>query len=280
MVGNWTQGASLPLKLTRATPETEWTIPDPPPPPKAMPKGASPSFEVATIKPSKADERPSLTVNRSGMLITTSSSLSDLIKFAYDLHPRQIAGGPAWLEGEKYDVTGKPDTPGMPSLNQLKAMVQELLADRFALTSHREKKELSVYAITIAKSGAKLTKNENDPNGLPGFSGGGQGGGMIVRNATMAEFASFLQQRILERPVVDQTGFGGTRYDFMLKWTPDGLQRPMGGAAGNVPTAADNPDAPPDLFAAFVQQLGLQLQSTKAPVDVMVIDHVEKPSPN
>jgi uncharacterized protein (TIGR03435 family) len=80
--------------------------------------------------------------------------------------------------------------------------------------------------------------------------------------------------------VVDQTGLGAGRYDFILKWTPDASQQGLGVRENNAPPVADNPDAPPDLFAAFEQQLGLRLQSTKAPVDVMVIDHVDKPSPN
>jgi uncharacterized protein (TIGR03435 family) len=181
---------------------------------------------------------------------------------------------------EKYDVTGKPDTAGMLSIRQLRMMVQKLLAERFALAFHREKKELPVYAITVGKSGVKLTKNDSNPNGLPGFRGGGQRG-LNVMNATMDEFASMLQANILERPVVDQSGLGAARYDFTLKWTPDASQRPLGGGPeGNAPPAADNPDAPPDLFGAFEQQLGLSLKSTKAPVDVLVIDHVEKPSAN
>jgi uncharacterized protein (TIGR03435 family) len=122
-----------------------------------MPADAKPVFEVATIKPAKPEERFSLLVNRSGMLNTTSTSLSDPLKFAYDLHPRQITGGPAWLESEKFDVSGKPDTAGIPSINQLKAMVQGLLAERFELKFHRDKKELSVYAITVGKTGVKMT---------------------------------------------------------------------------------------------------------------------------
>jgi len=82
----------------------------------------------------------------------------------------------------------------------------------------------------------------------------------------------------VERPVVDQTGLGATRYDFILKWTPDGSQRPPGAPEATAPAPSD--DAPPDIFAAFQQQLGLKLQATKAPVDVLVIDHVEKPSAN
>jgi uncharacterized protein (TIGR03435 family) len=279
IAGTWTQGAPLPLNLTRATAATAWAIPEPPPPPKVMDAKADPSFEVATIKPSKPEERFSLLVNRSGMLNTTATSVSDLIKFAYGVHPRQISGGPAWLESEKYDVTGKPDVSGLPSMNQLKMMIQKLLADRFQLTFHRDKKELSVYAITVTKTGAKITKEESDPNGLPGFGGGARG--FNVRNSTMAEFAGILQANILEKPVVDQTGFGAARYTFILKWTPDAaLAAQASGGATNAGAAADNPDAPPDLFTAFQQQLGLKLESTKAPVDVLVVDRIEKPSAN
>ena len=149
--GTWSQGMPLPLNLVRATPETAWTIPEPPPPPKPMAPDAKPGFEVATIKPARPEGRFSLTVNRSGMLNTTSTTVSDLIKFAYDLHPRQITKGPSWLESEKYDITAKPDTPGIPNGAQLKMMVQKLLKERFQLTFHNEKKELSVYAITVAK---------------------------------------------------------------------------------------------------------------------------------
>ena len=230
MTGTWTQGGPvMPLVLTRATPETAWTIPDPPPPPKTMAADAKPSFEVATIKPSRPEARFSLLVNRSGMLNTTDSSVSDLLKFAYDLHPRQITGGPAWIETEKYDITAKPDTEGIPNGAQLKMMVQKLLAERFGLTFHHDKKELSVYAISVTKPGPpKLTKNESG-NALPGFGGGGPSG-MLVRNATIAEFANVLQSRLLDRPVVDQTGLGTQRWDFILKWTLDASQLAAAGA--------------------------------------------------
>jgi len=278
--GSWTQGGNpLSLNLARATPETTWTIPEPLPPPKAMPADAKPTFEVATIKPSRPEERFSLLVNRSGMLNTTATSLSDLIKFAYNIHPRQIAHGPGWLESDKFDVTGKPDVAGTPSIAQLRSMVQQLLADRFQLKFHREPKELSVYAITILKTGPKLTKNDSNPNGLPGYGGGGPRG-MVVRNSTIAEWAAILQANILDQPVVDQTGLGANRYDFILKWTPDQAQAQIASPGAAAPTAADNPDAPPDLFTAFEQQLGLKLVSTKAPVDVLVIDRAEKPSEN
>jgi uncharacterized protein (TIGR03435 family) len=282
--GTWTQGQPMPLNLVRATADTAWTIPEPPPPPKVMAEDAKPEFEVATIKPARPEERFSLLVNRSGMMNTTATSLSDLIKFAYDLHPRQITGGPSWLETERFDVSGKPDTPGLPNVKQLKAMVQKLLADRFALKFHLEQKELPVFAIQLASTGHKMTKNDSNPKGLPGFGGGGPRG-MFVRNATMAEFAHVMQANVLDKPVVDQTGLGTARWDFILKWTPDG-PRPGAGAAaqpGGAPTpapAGNDVDAPPDIFAAFQQQLGLKLQSTKASVDVLVIDKVDKPSAN
>jgi len=278
--GTWTQGVALPLNLTRATPETAWTIPEPPPPPKPMAADANPGFEVATIKPARPDGRFSLLVNpRNGMLTTTSTTVADLIKFAYDLHPRQITKGPAWLESERFDITAKPDTPGLPNGAQLKMMVQKLLKERFQLSFHNEKKELSVYAITVSKTGAKLTKSES-PLNLPGFAGGPRA--FMVRNATMEEFAHVLQGNILEQPVIDQTSLGATRYDFQLKWTPDATQSQFGGGPppNAPPAAADPADAPPDIFAAFQQQLGLKLENTKAQVDVVVIDRLEKPSEN
>jgi uncharacterized protein (TIGR03435 family) len=280
ITGTWTQGPQpLPLNLVRATAETAWTIPEPPPPPKMMPADAKPVFDVSTIKPSKPDARgTSILVGRGGsnLFTTTNTTLKDLITFAYGLHARQVSGGPAWIENERYDLTGKPDQAGVPNVSQLQAMVQKLLTERFGLTFHREKKELSVYAITVAKSGLKLNKTENSTGNLPGFGGRGPGS-IAVRNSNMADFAGFLQGRILDRPVVDQTALTD-RYDFTLKWTPDTAQPPAPGQPA--PPAVTDADAPPDLFAAFQQQLGLKLESTKAPVDVMVIDKVEKPSEN
>jgi bla regulator protein blaR1 len=278
ITGTFTQGAPLPLDLVRATPDTAWSIPDPPPPPKIMEASADPSFEVSTIKPAKIGERFSLLLNQSGMLNTTATSLNDLMKFAYGVHPKQIVGGPSWTESDRYDVTGKPDTPGMPNVPQLSSMIRKLLKERFQLKFHQEKKELSVYAITVTPKGATITKADPSPLAVPGFAGGGQRG-MTVRNSTIAEFGGILQANVLDRPVVDQTGFGITRYNFILKWTPDGQQLAAAGAPPNAPAVPDA-DAPPDIFTAFQQQLGLKLESTKAMVDVIVIDSVEKPSDN
>jgi uncharacterized protein (TIGR03435 family) len=116
-------------------------------------------------------------------------SLAYLMKFAYEVHPRQITKGPAWLDSDKYDLTAKPDIEGQPSLKQMRVMVQKLLADRFQLTFHREKMELPVYAVTVAKGGPKLTRNDSNPDGNPGYGGGPAG--MRVINSTIAEFISF-----------------------------------------------------------------------------------------
>jgi uncharacterized protein (TIGR03435 family) len=283
ITGTWTQqGAPLPLILTRATPETAWTIPEPPPPPKMMDPKAKPEFEVATIKPSDPNRRGwGITVNRSGMFTTLNTNLSDLIKFAYSVHPKQIIGAPAWADSEKFDVSAKPDAAGMPSVDQMRAMLQKLLADRFGLAFHNEKKELSVYAISVAKGGEKIKKEENAPVPIPGFGGPPQRG-FNVRNATIAEFASVMQAQFMEQPVVDQSGLGDTRYSFVLKWTPDPTQNSGfgGGPVPAAPTPVPDADAPPDLFTAMQQQLGLQMKSTKAPVEVMVVDKVQKPSEN
>jgi uncharacterized protein (TIGR03435 family) len=133
-----------------------------------------------------------------------------------------------------------------------------------------------VYAIVVGKNGPKLTKSEGDPNGLPGLFFRGLGV-LPARNATMADFAGVMQGAVLDRPVVDQTGLSG-RFDFTLTWTPDEFQ--FGGLGIRVPPPADNAAAPPDLFTAMQEQLGLKLEATKAPAEVFVVDRVEKPSAN
>jgi uncharacterized protein (TIGR03435 family) len=244
-----------------------------------MDPNATPEFEVATIKPSNPDQPGwGINVNASGMFTTRNTTLSDLVKFAYDMHPKQVVGAPRWFDSDKFDLTAKPDKPGVPTVKQMKAMLQKLLADRFSLTFNKEKRELSAYAITVAKGGEKIHKAQNGNIPVPGFGGMPQGG-FNVRNATMAEFASVMQAQFMDQPVVDQTGLGDTRYTFILKFTPDPGMRPFGATQGTPPPSADA-DAPPDLYGAMEQQLGLRMQKTKAPVDVMVIDKIEKPSEN
>ena len=154
-------------------------------------------------------------------------------------------------------------------------MLHKLLADRFQLKFHQEKKDLSVFAIVVGKGGPKLTKSEGDPNGGASLFFTGLGV-LPARNASIAEFAAAMQAAVVDRPVVDQTGLSG-KWDFTLKWTPDESQ--FAGMGVRVPAPADDA-APPDLYTAIQQQLGLKLESTKASTEVFVVERVEKPSEN
>jgi uncharacterized protein (TIGR03435 family) len=276
IAGTWTQGSSLPLTYARVTPDTAWAIPEPPPRLPPMAADANPEFEVATIKPSKPDTPGKMFRVNVRHFSTLNTTLDDLIIFAYGIHVRQIIDGPAWFGSDKYDLDAQPDGQGQPNEKQWKTMVQKLLADRFKLAFHRDKKELSAYALVVGKNGPKLTKSQGEPNGLPGLMFRGPGI-FHASNATMANFAGILQGAVLDRPVVDQTGLEG-KYDFPLKWTPDESQ--FASFDRKMPPLSDNADAPPGLFTAIQEQLGLKLESTKAPVEVLVIDHVEKPSEN
>jgi uncharacterized protein (TIGR03435 family) len=274
--GTWTQDEPGPLVLNRAMAETAWTIPDPPPPRQMMDPKAAPGFEVATIKPSNPDKPGfGISVSRSGTITTLNTTLFYLVKFAYDLHPKQVIGAPAWTAADKFDITAKPDRPGFPTMEQMQSILQKLLAERFGLVFHKEKRELPAYAITVAKGGEKIKKDEAQG---PSFGGAPQSA-FVVRNATIAEFTTFVLLPFMDRPVVDQTGFGETRYSFILKFTPDPGMLPPGAGPDAQPPAPDA-DAPPDIFAAMEQQLGLHIQKTRAQVDVMVIDKVSKPSAN
>jgi uncharacterized protein (TIGR03435 family) len=278
ITGTLTQGARLPLNLARATPETAWAIPEPPPPPTRMAPDANPAFEVASIKPSDPAHPQQIITLRGVEVITTNVTVHDLINLAYWLHPKQLAGGPAWTETEKFDMAGKPDAPGQPSVDQMKTMIQKLLTDRFQLKFHFEKKELPVYAIRPLKTDAKVTPSQDDPKAIAGINIGRNPKGMIMalRNSPMSQFTAVLQNST-DRPVVDQSGLTG-KYDFTLNFTPDAAMAARMG--GPQPPTDVNLDAAPDLFAAFQQQLGLKLEPTKAPADVMVIDKVERPSEN
>ncbi|MGO9589321.1 MAG: TIGR03435 family protein [Candidatus Acidiferrales bacterium] len=274
--GTWKQGPiSLPLVLERATPETEWTIPAPPPKIPAMAADANPSFEIATIKPSKPDEPGKLFTVRGTHFMTVNTTLLDMITMAYDVQQKQVVGGPDWMSSDKFDIDAVPDVPGTPDVNQLKTMLQKLLADRFALKFHRETKTMSAYVLTVAKNGPKLEKSEN-PGGLPGLFFR-QLGVLTVMNATMGNFTSLMQTAVLDRPVVDQTGLEG-KWNFNLKWTPDESQ--FSGMGMKVPPPSDAADAPPPLFTAIQEQIGLKLEAGKAPVPVLVLDNVAQPSAN
>ena len=274
IAGNFIQnGNPLATTLARATKETAWAIPEPPRP---MAADAPLTFEVATIKLSNPDQPGKLFTVRGRQVLTINTTLSDLIVFAYDLHQKQIAGGPDWAETQKFDVTGLPQAPGIPSIVQLRGMIRQLLTDRFKLAFHRDKREMPVYAIVLGPNGHKLTKNDNNPNGLPGMLFRGLGN-LPVTNATISEFAGVMQSAVMDRPIVDRTGLTG-RWDFVIRWTPDESQ--FGALGVRVPPPTDDPNAPPGIFTAFTDQLGLKLDPTRAPVEVVVVDKVERPSEN
>jgi len=268
ITGMWKQGQnSSSLKFVRATNETEWAIPEPPPRMAPMAADANPTFEVATIKPTRPDEHGPRYDFRGRRFSVIHASLSDLLKFSYGLQQSQIAKTQGWVNSESYDISAVSAGEGEPSIKQWGSMVKKLMADRFQLKFHFEKREQAVYVLTVAKSGPKLTKSQSDPSESGGM-GFGPPGNFGATNQTMADVANAIGQGVLNRPVVDQTGLTG-RFNLRLTWTPDGPA-----------IATENPNAPPDFFTAIQEQLGLKVVSTKAPVDVLVIDHVEKPSSN
>ncbi len=277
IAGEWKQGpTSLPLVFERATPETAWAIPEPPPKLAPMPADANPSFDVATIKPSKPDTQGKFFRVQGDRFTTMNTSLADLIKAAYNVQDKQIVGAPAWVFSDHYDIAAQPDIPGTPNQAQLKTMIQKLLADRFQLKFHKDQKELSAYVLTVAKGGPKMKKSEGDPNGLGGrfFTGLGS---LSFSNSSMDDFCDLFQSAVLDRPVVNHTDLPG-KWDFLLKWTPDESQ--FGGMGIKVPPPTDAADAPPPLFTAIQEQIGLKLDAGKAQVPVLVIDKAEKPSEN
>ncbi len=279
IAGQWTQGPNpLPLLLERATPETAWTIPTPPPRLPPMAADADPSFEVATIKPSDPDKPGKMFRVEGSHFSTLNTTLTELMSFAYGIQQKQIVNAPDWLDKDKWDLSAQPDVPGAPNDRQVKTMVQKLLADRFQLKFTKETKELPAYVLTASKSGNKMTPSDSKEN-LPGlFFTSISPVRLTVQNATMKDFTGLLQSAVLDRPVVDQTALDG-KWNFLLKWTADDSQ--FSGMGIKPPAASDAPaDAPPPLYTAIQEQLGLKLDAGKAQVPVLVISSVEKPSAN
>ncbi|WP_255483834.1 TIGR03435 family protein [Granulicella sp. 5B5] len=279
ITGTWTQGPTpTPLVLARATKTTAWEIPAPPPPPKLMPADANPSFEVATIKPndSGATSMRGLTVNGRNFR-TRASSLEDLIAFSYQVQAKQIIGGPSWMSSDRYDIDAVPDVDGAPNPEQVRSMIRKLLTDRFQLKFHKDTRELSAFILSVDKTGSKLAPTQlTGP--LPGIGMRPATGGLtlMVRNAAIPEFTGFLQSLVLDRPVVDKTGLKG-KYDFTLTFLPDETQFNGHSPVGKL---ADGVEPAPSLTEAMQQQLGLKLSSEKTSVEVIALDHVEKPSAN
>jgi uncharacterized protein (TIGR03435 family) len=212
------------------------------------------AFEVASVKPTPPDKPGGmLTIPQGTSFNTTGMSLEILIQLAFGLEQSQIVG-PDWINSERYDIAAKTEGGVSLTYEQMKPLVQRLLADRFKLTYHRETKETNGYALVAAKSGPKLQAAK------PGASKGGNilRDGIQIQSATMKALASMLAIP-LRQPVVDKTGIAGD-YEIKLSFAPN--------------DATDS--TLPTLFTALQEQLGLRLESTKVPVEMLVIDHVEK----
>ncbi len=279
IAGTWSQGVPLPLQLVRATKEAAWEIPAPPPQPKPMAADADPSFGVATIKPntSGGTQMQGLTLNGRNFAVR-NGSLGDLISFAYGVQMKQIVDGPPWLNVDRYDIAAVPDKEGVPSADQLRSMMRKLLADRFKLTTHVVKRNLPAYVLTTDTGDGKLTPTQlSGPLPGMGIRTGATGLTLQMVNASTTDFTGFLQMLVLDRPVVDQTGIKG-RFDFKVTFTPDDSQ--FNGHPPKLPAQAGATESSPNLFDAVQQQLGLKLTAERTAVDTIIIDHVERPSPN
>jgi|SRR6202789_250334 uncharacterized protein (TIGR03435 family) len=232
-----------------------------------MAADAHPSYDVATIKPSDPADNSAGFHSEGRRLFAENEPMDQLIAFAYAVHVKQIVDGPDWFSKDHYDIQGVPDVAGAPNVEQMREMMQKLLAERFGLKFHREKRELSIFAITVAKGGSKLVVSKSDPNSMRDQTGDINGAEQMWRftNNSMPEFAEAMQY-FMDRPVVDETGLKG-KFDFKLKWSTNDAPN-------------NDPNAPPGLLTAAQEQLGLKIEATKGPADVLVIEHVERPSAN
>lgn len=236
--------------------------------PRMMAQDANPDWEVATVRPSNPDDANGQRIRfRGRYVMLLDHTVEDILLIGYGVQKSQLAGEPDWVNTERWDVEGIPDVEGEPSMRQLQAMMQKILVERFALKLHHEQRVMPVFALTVAKGGPMMTPDATDPNGWMHQQNSEANGRDVenLKNASMPDLAQILQFRV-DRPVVDQTGLKG-RFDFKLQWTTDDAQAPQ-------------PDAPPGLFTAIQEQIGLKLERVKAPADVLVIDHVQRPGAN
>jgi uncharacterized protein (TIGR03435 family) len=235
--------------------------------PAMMAKDADPGWEAVTVKPSDPDYKFDFFTVRGRHVIAKNQTAESMLRTAYGLQRNQFVGLPDWIRTEHFDVDGVPDTVGEPNAKQVQSLMRKLLADRFGLKAHHEQREMAVYALTVAKGGPRLEPSKADPNGMPANVGGNDNGRQSRKftNVAMADLAPMLQFNT-DRPIVDKTGLTG-RYDFKLQWTVD-------------QSGAGEPDAPPGLFTAIQEQIGLKLEPVKAMADVLVVDTVNKPTAN
>lgn len=243
----------------------------------AQPPAASLRFEVASIKPADPNSRGVSSSTDAGEgLDVRNISVRNLITLAYSLRDFQLKGGPGWIDSESYDVLAKASggeaagpVDQKTRFDRVRERLRSLLADRFGLVVHHESREEPAYMLTVAKSGPKLAL-VSAPAGPPHKQ---EGRGHSQGFGVPMEMLVVTLSNATNQPVIDKTGLVG-RYDYTLNWDPAST------------SLIANPDAPPSdgsrpsLFTAVQEQLGLRLESGKAPADVVVIDRVDHPSGN
>ena len=256
------------------------------------PAPAVPAFDVSSVKPNKEGGPSSVRVTPGGLLSVTNNNLRNIIRNAWNITNDQIAGGPDWLDTERFDITAKASAPFKQ--DEARVMLQALLAERFGLATHMETRELPVYLLVLARKdgtlGPQMKKADVDcaalfasvtaggkmperlPNGnLPcGLSVRGSQGLVTGNGVGMEQLARNLTGGV-GRIVVDRTGLQGY-YDINLTFAPESLP-------GAPPETASDSGAP-SLFTAMPEQLGLKLEPGRAPIAVLVIDRAERPAPD
>jgi uncharacterized protein (TIGR03435 family) len=227
-------------------------------------------FEEASVKPGDPNARGSHTNTSPGRFSAVNTTLKRLIGQAYNVEPYQIEGGPKWIELDKFTVVAKleDEDAKSPSGEErgriLDAALQDLLETRFHLQSHRESKTMPCFALVVAKGGPKLLAVEPKD----GSSWNSSRGLLTAKRISMEGLAAFLAG-VTERPVKDRTGLNLV-YELKLEWTPEN--------AGGEPKP--EPSTAPSIFTALQEQLGLKLETIKAPVEMLVVDRAEKPAEN
>ncbi|HVO97214.1 MAG TPA: TIGR03435 family protein [Bryobacteraceae bacterium] len=210
-----------------------------------------PRFEVASIRPGRPGAPGGVTTGK-GRLLVENETLKRCIMGAFSVGPNQIVGGPSWLETDTFVITAKAEEP-VDDDAVIMAMLRTLLKERFKLEAHRESRTIRAYVIEVAKNEPRLQKSAG------GESSTLYGRGRISAKATTMDHFGEVLSRVMDFPVVNQTGIEGI-FDLKIEWT--------------------NADTGPSIFTAMQEQLGLRLASRKTPVDMVVIDHVEKPTEN
>ena len=268
IAGTWAQGnQSLPLTLQLATADTLWK-PEGPAALPPMAANADPSFEVAIIKPTGPDENNTLFDLHARKFASQHTSAKELIKIAYNVRGRQVLGGPPWLEETKFDVIAEPDTPGTPSEAQNRAMVHKLLNERFHLVSHTEQQLFPVLALTLDPKATPPTPSDPNFKGNSGMFGRRDGDDIIFQftGTTIPQLLAFIMNTFQDKQLIDETGLTGV-YDITFRLT---------GLAQGPVTSEDQGNA----LILAAQHAGFKFVSKKGPLTVVVIDHIDPPTPN